>query len=246
VVSLALLMTAPLYGSPGRRIARWHLTTLWLWSGVHKALSLGWSTGGAAFIGSALGAPGARLAIAIGLPVVEMTIGAASISRRLWPLVRWAGLALHVGIFMTLSPLFGNVNSSVWSWNLALGVAAVLLFDPREARERASRVSRAVVAFLIAYPALFYVGIADAYLAHNLYTSNTASAQVCDVADLCSPAPFDTWDALNVPLPPEPRLYVAWFDEICAPSTTLVVTGPRTRLTDPPTIRRPACPRPGP
>ncbi len=32
VISLAVLMIAPLYGDHGRSLARWHLTTMWFWA----------------------------------------------------------------------------------------------------------------------------------------------------------------------------------------------------------------------
>ena len=47
---------------------------------------------------------------------------------------------------------------------------------------------------------------------------------------------------LNVPLPPEPRLFRAWFSLICTPGQTLVIEGIRTRLTDPPSWTEHACP----
>jgi len=33
----------------------------------------------------------------------------------------------------------------------------------------------AVAAVLLAFPALFYVGLVDAYVSHNLYSNNTAT-----------------------------------------------------------------------
>ena len=242
VVSLALLMTAPLFGAQGRRVARWHLTTLWTWAGIHKVLSLGWSDDGAAFIASALGHPSSRALVAVGLPVAEIAIGVASAFRKLWPFVRWAGVALNLGIFITLSPLFADWNSSVWSWNVALAMAAALLFFNEEDRVRPNRIAVVIVAVLVVYPALFYVGVADAYLAHNLYSGNTSSAASCDASGSCSTDLFDTWSALNVPLPPDERIYRALFDRVCAPGSTLIVRGPATRLTDPPTVHHHACP----
>lgn len=240
VVSLAVLMTAPLYGEHGITVARWHVTTLWTWAGIHKALSLGWSTGGAGFIATSLGDPSVRSLVAFGLPAIEISIGVASVFRRAWPVVRWAGCALNLGIFLTLSPLFGDWNSSVWPWNIGLALGAVFLFSGRS-RVAPNLASQAIVVLLATYPALFYVGLVDAYLAHNLYTSNTATASICSSSQQCVATPFDTWDALNVPLPPEERLYRAWFDRICVPGSTLVVTGPQTRLTDPPKVHRYTC-----
>lgn len=242
VISLALLMIAPLYGDYGRSIARWHLTTMWVWAGVHKALSLGWSTGGARFIADSLHLPGLRVGVAIALPLFEVGVGVASVARRAWPAVRWAGLALHLGIFVTLSPPFANWNSSVWAWNLALAGAALLVFSPRHDSVVPRGAWRIPIAAMVVYPALFYVGAVDAYLSHNLYSSNTATAFVCSASG-CNGRIFDTWSALNVPLPPEPRLFRQLFDEVCVPDTTLVVVGPATRLTDPPSTQHHPCPR---
>jgi len=243
VVSLAVLMTAPLYGEEGTRVARWHLTTVWAWSGINKALSLGWSTGGAAFIASSVDLPGQRPLIAVGLPVVEIGVGAASAFRRAWPVVRWAGCLLNLAIFVTLSPVFAASNSAVWPWNIALAGASLLLFSGRQARTRPSAQAVGLIVALTAYPALFYLGLADAYMTHNLYTNNTESATMCSPQLGCTSAPFDTGATLNVPLPPEGRLYRAWFDRRCQPGTALVVTGRRTRVSGPPTVTHYACAR---
>ena len=74
------------------------------------------------FIADVLHVPGARTTIAVALPLCEIGLGAASLVRRAWPFVRWGGLVLHLGIFLTLSPPFANWNSSVWPWNIAVGV----------------------------------------------------------------------------------------------------------------------------
>lgn len=240
VISLALLMTLPALRALG--IARWHLATLWCWAGVNKALSVGWSTGGAMFIASSLGVPSLRLPIAIGVPALEIAVGLAAAFRPLWPVARWAGLGLNLAILVTLSPLFAEWNSAVWPWNLSLAVSAVLLFAPGQPPPTTSVWPRAAAAGLALHPALFYVGHADAYLTHNLYSSNTASAAICRADAVCSSAPFDTWSALNVPLPPESRLYQQWFDSVCAPGEVLVVRGPATRINDPPSVTHHPCP----
>jgi hypothetical protein len=241
VVSLALLMTAPTFGG-GLAVARWHLTTLWLWAGLHKALSLGWATGGAAAIAGYLNVPGARLAVAWLVPAVEIGLGLASAIPRAWPVVRRLAVLVHVGILLTLSPLFGGWNSAVWPWNVCLAVAAWLLFAPVTEEAGASR-NWAAAAVLAVYPALFYVGITDGYIAHNLYSTNAATAVVCSPDGHCARGTFDTSD-VNVPLPAEPRLFRQWFDEVCRDGSSIVITGPHTRLSDPPTQYHPhACPR---
>ena len=236
LVSLAVLMTAPSFGPAGVSLARWHLTTLWLWAGLHKVLSLGWAGGSALAIAEYMDAPGARLVVAFVVPTLEIGLGVASGFRRAWPVVRWLAVALHVGILLTLSPVFGDWNSAVWAWNAGLAVVGFALFSPTTDEAYASR-TWAAAGVLALYPALFYVGVTDAYLAHHLYSGNAASAVVCDARGVCGRAEFDTSD-LNVPLPPEPRLYRQWFDERCEPGASIVISGPHTRLSDPPTTYR--------
>lgn len=280
VVSLALLAALLPAGPNARAVARWLLAATWLWAGLHKALSLGWSDEGAAFIADALHQPGRTDVVAWALPAAEIALGVLAFVPRAWPAVRWGALALHLGIVVTLSPLFADWNTAVWPWNLALAAVAFGLFRPEPAaRTRAglgvdrsdpagadadavgadpalaaatgapatamwpaSPAGVVAGAVLLLAPALFYVGGMDAYLAHNLYSSNTARAVVCDPELGCVDA-FDTWDELDVPFPPEPRLYRRWFRDGCRPGQELVVSGIRTRFTDPPTVDRLDCPR---
>jgi uncharacterized membrane protein YphA (DoxX/SURF4 family) len=244
-VSLTILMVASAAGSSGRAVARWHLASLWIWSGLHKALSLGWTTRGALFIADSLGANGARPAIAIVLPIVEVALGVTALVPRLWRATALGGLALHISMFTMLSPLMRGWNSAVWPWNIALALAAFLLFctEPRERPAPTPAVRVAAVA-LLAFPALFYAGLADTYLSHNLYTSNAATARICIQGGLgCASAPFATLATLNVPMPPEPRLYRQWFSLVCRPGTALEITGIQTRLNDPFKTTRQACRR---
>ena len=53
---------------------------------------------------------------------------------------------------------------------------------------------------------------------------------------------FDTFGPLNVPVPPEPRLYRALFDAASQPGERLVVTGRATVFTDPPSQSTRDCP----
>jgi hypothetical protein len=242
VLSVAVLMIAPAFGENGRAIARWHLCSLWLWAGLHKMLSPGWNSVGAVFMAESLGQPGWSELIAVMVPLSELVLGVTAMWSRLWMLTGVGAVLLHVGILVSLSPLFRDWNSSVWPWNATVAVAAPLLFlAQRENAELPSRPIMAVAAVLLAYPALFYVGVVDAYISHNLYTANTASARICGDGK-CSGAEFDTMDELNVPAPPEPRLFRQTFDLICDSGDVLVITGKRTRLTGSPAISTEACP----
>jgi hypothetical protein len=88
-------------------------------------------------------------------------------------------------------------------------------------------------AALLLSPVLFYAGALPGYLTNTLYASSGASAAVC-VPGSCDYNPFDTWRALEVPLPAEPRVFRQWFDRICRPGSVLVVTQRATVFTDPP------------
>lgn len=82
------------------------------------------------------------------------------------------------------------------------------------------------------YPALFYVGLMDAYLAHHLYSSSTRSASVCDAAGVCRDPFARAWDELNVPFPPEPRVFRRYFQQSCEQGDVLVIEPMQTRLDD--------------
>ena len=239
IVSLTVLLVAPAFGATGRSIARWHLAALWLWAGLHKVLSVGWPRVGAGEIAGYVDLPSLRPAIAVALPAVEIALGLSVFWRRAWPVTAVVGAALHIGIFVTLSPLLGDWNAAVWPWNLALAVAARQLFGQPE---RSDRLARGVAIAFLASPALFYVGAIDTYLAHNLYAANAATAHVCrGEPPQCSAAAFRTIDDLDVPMPPEPRLFRQLFDEICEPGSTLRIVGRWTRLDDPPRISTHQC-----
>jgi hypothetical protein len=248
VVSLTLLMALPLLGTDGLRISRWHMTALWFWSGLNKALSSGWAVkgGAAAFIATSLHVPGARLLVALALPAFEIALGVTSVFPRWWRLTRWGAVAVHIGILATLS-LFAGYNSAVWPWNVALAAAGFLLFNPKEVPQgRPAPWVTAGAAVLLVTPALFYMGITDAYLSHNLYTSNTAQGQICRGNGLCTFPVNQTLSALNVPLPPELRLFREYFNATCEPDMHLELTGRATIFTDPPDtftyrcVRRPS------
>lgn len=248
VIAVAVLMIAPAYGDPGRAIARWHLCAMWLWAGLHKFMSPEWEDFGARFIADSLGRSGWRGFIAAALPLFELGLGLTALIPRAWRLTAVGAVLLHVGIVVTLSPHYADWNSSVWPWNAAVAVAAPLLYRPATAgTPRPSRAVAAGAIALVAFPALFYVGAVDAYLSHNVYTANTASAVVCRPAEAsCTGASFDaTWDELNVPLPPEPRLFRQTFDITCEPGDVLWIRGRHTRFSDPPSQSAHHCVRTG-
>ncbi len=238
-VSLAILLFAGAWPPRSTAICRWHLIALWGWAGVHKILSAGWPSGGALFIADAAGDVRLRPVVAVLVPLCEVGLAALALTPRTWPLLRIVGPAFHIGILLTLVRI--GWNSAVWPWNLALAAGAILLFRappevdrPGERSDRRSLVVTGAAVLFVLYPLGFYAGFSDAYLSHNLYSSNTAEASLCrpQPAAGCTSSPFSTWAALNVPLPPERRLFIAWFDKICQPGQTLRIDGAWTRLSE--------------
>jgi hypothetical protein len=247
VISVAILMVAPAYGEIGRSIARWHLCSMWLWAGLNKLLSVGWAAagGGADFIAEAFGRPGSIWFVAFLVPLTEIGLGVTALWPRLWKITGVGAPLFHVGIIVTLSPLFADWNSSVWPWNAAVAIAAPFLFLKQEKGAAfPSRAVIAVAAVLLAFPALFYVKVMDAYPSHNLYSTNVAKAKICPRdGEKCSTDAFDTWESLNVPMPPEPRLYRQAFDKLCEHDDELTVAGIQTWITGPPSEDKQSCPR---
>lgn len=257
-VSLSILLLGSTFSRDGLAVARWHLVALWIWAGLNKALSAGWPGVGVQFMVGTIGLASLAPVAMVVIPLVETGLGVMGLNRRWWPAVRILAPAVHLQILLTL--LVAHWNTSVWPWNIGIALAAPFLFlpdrggdAPRRSRHSVSRrpVSRRSVpdperrsgwvtplaTLLLVWPAGFYAGITDAYLAHNLYTANTRTGSICPAplagfVPKCSETSFtSTWNTLNVPLPPERRLFIAWFEKVCRPGETLRLRGIWTHLT---------------
>ncbi len=256
IISLALLLPATTRWAHGALVARAHLVSLWLWSGLHKLLSTGFMAGSALWIheGLPFDLPAARRHfgwVVAGLEIAVAVTVAVPRTRRAGVMLAFF---LHGAILFVLSPLGNHWNEAVWPWNVALPVAAAALFWPRtEELPVEPRLARArlpalgLAALLGLFPAGYYVGLVDAYPAHNLYSDTTPLAAICHpTTGVCSDAGLaDTWSSFDVPLPPERRIVQAYFAKTCRPGEQLVVGTRRVRIlvglhTD--TLRRP-CPR---
>lgn len=229
IVSLALLLWGTTRISHARTIAMAHLVSLWLWAGLNKALSLDFMNTAALFLFDSFPKLPGFLRPYFGWLIIatEISIGVLL----LVPRVRRVGVVLAVGLHVLGLVALVNVrwNEAVWPWNVALAAAAVAFFwSPRA--PVVTRSSIPVFALFLLVPAAFYGGYMDAYLAHNLYTGNTATAMFCRPSGECFAPWGDTWTAFNVPFPPEPRLYRAYFDDICAPGDELKLYPRRTRI----------------
>jgi hypothetical protein len=237
VVSMALL----LFATTGRRalviIGRTHLITLWFWAGLAKLLSDNFreSQGGWMFDGLPLPTSLDGLGVYFGAVVIALEMGAGILAvpvrTRRWSAV--LALGVHFGALVTLGPLGHNWNPVIWPWNVALPVAAFTLIAPWKESVRtelttAGWPARVAVAFLVLFPAGYYIGAADAYLSHHLYSDDTPAGFVCNERGRCSRALLrEPLSTVRVPLPPEHRLLRALFDETCEPGQILVIRDPR-------------------
>lgn len=236
VVSLAFLLWGTLPNPTAKTFARAHLVSLWFFAGLNKLLSPDFLHGTAQWILAAFVAhppPWLRDHVGYAIAMTEMTIGALAFVPRTRKLAGLAAFGLHVGILLDLLPTGHDWNSSVWPWNAGLAFAGLALIAPWKesplASLRACRLAvRPVLVLLVLMPLGFYVGITDAYLAHNLYSSNTASATVsCPLRCRPDQQTSSTWASLNVPLPPEHRLFKQYFDRTCRPGDRLTVRDSR-------------------
>lgn len=241
-VSLALILVATNVPRLGPFVGRAHLVTMWIWAGLHKLLSVGFMTDSAYWIYDGLPVEVPPLKAFVGWLIAgnEVATGTLMLIRPLRRAGVMLALGLHGMILLVLSPWGHDWNESVWPWNFALGVAAVVLFWPweegSESEEPAQDPSRRDMKLKILigsvaalYPLGFYLGVTDAYLAHHLYSDAIARA-FCQ-PESCRSARFgDTWTAFEVYIPPEPRLYKQYFLSQCKPGERLTIIPRQTKI----------------
>jgi len=224
-VSLAIMLVGTTRIPYARVIAGAHLLTLWFWAGLNKALSLGFMSESAPWLFDASPIRPGFLRPYFGWLIIAAEISVALFL--LLPRLRRAGMVLAVGLhsLVLVSLVRVGWNESVWPWNIALAIAAPAFFARLQRNPSDRRGVSLLIFFVFAVtPIGFYGGYVDTYIAHNLYTGNTARAEVCQRDGTCSGAIFhQTWPLLRVPLPPEFRLFVDYFNELCSPGERLVM-----------------------
>ncbi|MDX2162863.1 MAG: hypothetical protein SF162_16215 [bacterium] len=237
-VSLAFLMwgTLPRHSQDASKppapdanaqtIARFHLVALWTWAGINKLLSPVFLTStGPQLAGVLLGfLPMSVLRYSgYAIALAELALGILTLIPRTRKAAAVLALVLHGGILLTLLTM--HYNSAVWAWNAALALAGfALVWDWRENPLKTLKLRgwwvRAAAAVLLITPAGFYIGAFDAYLSHNLYSSNTARAEAPVSTQI-------TWTQLNVPLPPEHRLFEQFFQATCRRAQVMLIRDTR-------------------
>jgi uncharacterized membrane protein YphA (DoxX/SURF4 family) len=236
-VSLALLLWGCLPSHRAMMLARVHLISLWLFSGLNKLLSTRFMSSTAQWMLDAyppVAPDWLRDHVGFIVVIAEMSLGILAIFPSTRRLVGVLAAVVHLNILLVLSPWGNDWNEVVWPWNAALAVAGFCLIAPwqeglLESIRRCGRFASAGLVGLMVMPVGFYLLIVDAYLAHNLYTSNTPDEMVCDARNRCDSGGMvgASWRAFNVPLPPEHRIFAARFAQTCTPGDRLIITDSR-------------------
>ena len=237
-VSMALLLISIEFEF-ARFIGRAHLITLWVWSGIHKILSHSFETN-LTWISEWINIPTPALRWII--RIMEVSLGVAAITYRTRKFAILMAICLHGGILILL--IGNNWNSAVWPWNIALPAASVFLLNESKGYKFTNNFQKlnmqtqthalAALIWIIAwiYPAGFYIGISNAYMSHNLYSDNTKTAFVCEVNvdqdRKCFNLSSETYEVINVPLPPESYIFKSQFNRSCKPNETLFIYPIRT------------------
>jgi uncharacterized membrane protein YphA (DoxX/SURF4 family) len=230
-VSLIVLLWATVY-DPGVWFARYYLAAMWLWAGLHKAFSPEWFGYTAWWFVHDGGGPEDYYALFAWLVViVEIALGVLAVMRPKWAAL--PNLLMHLGIFLTLSPLIHNFNVSVWPWNLASGIVGAWVLRraeelPRPAAQHPA-IRYAALAMLFLTPAGFYLDLVNPHLAFVLYSGQMPRGAHLRAGSLDR---LEGWAGLNVSFPDSPRMFVACFRRTAQPGEKLFIGDPRLGIPD--------------
>jgi hypothetical protein len=247
VVMLAMLALPARWREEALPAWRLILVAIYCWSGAQKlnvtfvTRIFPWLVGP---LTGWLPEPLARVAALSGVvvPLAEMAIGLALLTRRLRNAAVAAAVATHLFILLAVGP-FGHVtNIVIWPWNVAMIALVILLFwrqpdvGPLDIVVPRRPGAHAVVVVLFGLlPALSFVGWWDAYLSSALYSGNIKAAVVAmsdSVRNRLPPAVqrhltrergqvnvLDFWEwsvaELNAPSYPEDRVFRAVTRRLC-------------------------------
>ena len=223
ILSMVILMWGSLRSPSLKLIARSHLVSLWFFAGLNKMLSTGYLNS------LSLAHPRSSSRAAL-LPLAELTLGILALIPRSRNFAAALAFALHIMIFTFVSPIRDRWGSPILFWNLALALAGFALISSWSkslslSLKELNPVAAAAVLFVLISPIGFYFGIFDAYLSHHLYSKSVPTA-VWHRANGKREG-IETWHTLNVPFPPEHRLYEAYFNDSCERGDFLIIRDPR-------------------
>ena len=162
----------------------------------------------------------------------EMALGIMAFVPRTRRLCALLAAPFHVGLALWLYYRL-QWNEAVCPWNLALAVAAFTLIwpwrtAPRDDWRRAAGWLRGAVALILFSPLLFYIGAIDPFLAYCVYSNNTPKAWIVIPGDDTEHFINSVFDGrLHVAIPPEHRLFEAYFEQVANPGDKLYITDSR-------------------
>lgn len=232
-LSQALLLLG-VSGSPHlRTMARFHLIALWFFAGFWKLTSPFYYTGDAQWLVHSL-LPGSSpewgvvFGVCVAVGEMALSLGAVCLATRRWAAM--AGYGLHLGAVLLLA--FGlDWDAAVWSWNLALAMASLVLIGGWQTSVRdtwacSTPATRAAVLVLLLLPCGYLFGLVETYLCHVLYSNHAPIAVIHSPANGTSRI-IDTRPELKVPVPQVERLYRQYFAAVAQPGDRLEIRDPR-------------------
>ena len=234
VLWVAVLSIACVYQRP-KQYCAWALAALWLWAGIHKAVSSEWYQGNAFQLLQQAGVTDSLkwcYWFALLVTISEIAQGILAIFRPRIAAITCA--LLHVGIagFM----IFIDYNHSVVPWNVCTAIvgtwlmckaalvknvpAKQVLAIPAPIQPKGSRwLGWCAVAALLILPAGFYTGHVRHCFAHVLYSGGLPLANISKTDGTIDQ--LLGWDAIHVPFPHEPSAFRAYFSLTGAPGEKL-------------------------
>jgi uncharacterized membrane protein YphA (DoxX/SURF4 family) len=221
----------------------------YVWSGLQKAnvsfVEHVWPVFATPLIHALHLPPAAITATGAGVPLIELGIGCALFVPRARRAGVVAACAMHATILLSL--VVSGENAAVWPWNVAMPLFDIVLFwNATRVPWRVGTLLRfrpaiAVVLFAGVMPAFSFLGLWDAYASAALYSGNTAQAVVLVDPSKLETLPDllrrNTWqgtapmfvdinrwsfDELQVPAYPEPRVFRAVGRYLCATQPSAV------------------------
>jgi hypothetical protein len=229
--------------SPAFDVCRLVVATVYFWSGAQKLSVEFGATVVPGLLTGAVGSTALRQALVSAgwaVPVIEMSIGVGLLTSRAGRTAAGAAVLMHLAVLGLLASLRENVV--VWPWNVAMAVFCLQFWRDRGfSRGRLWTGLRwhercALIALLLLFPALGWLGRWDAYPSFSLYSGRTSVGLLhIDgplLARLPAPVrphveadplggfilPLDRWSyaELHVPPYPELRVYRRVARSVCA------------------------------
>ena len=218
-----------------KQLSVWALVALWLWAGIHKAMSSEWYQGNSYQLMCQAGVNDPLrwcYWFALIVTVSEIAQGVFAIVRPRLAAITCALLHLGIAGFM----MFIDYNHSVLPWNICTAVVGTWLMCDPVTIENASwkhvlaipgltqhHVPRwlgwSAVVVLLILPAGFYTGHVRHCFAHVLYSGGLPLASISKTDGTVDQ--ILGWDVIEVPFPHEPNAFRDYFRLTAVPGEKL-------------------------